>query len=445
MLKFDFSNSLNQKVSFGNSIKEIEGEDREFSQALEKIRQNPPGFVRILENIDWVSELSDFKKHLSEFDDFVVLGIGGSALGNTALHQSLKPFHWNTLSRVDREGLCRVFVWDNVDPDFLYDQLQVIDLSRTCFNVISKSGSTAESMAMYLLVRKMLEERNLDVRKHIVFTTDPEKGILRALARKEGFKAFTIPPEVGGRFSVLTSVGLLSALAEGIDITKLLEGAQSACKRLLITPLKDNPAGWIAVSHLLFYEKGLPISVMFAYSNALYYWADWYRQLWAESLGKKLNAFGQEVFFGPTPIKALGVTDQHSQVQLYNEGKRDKVVTFLCVEEFKHQLLIPSLHDSIEGLKYLGNQMFNDLIRAEQKGTEYALTKNHRPNLRVTFPKIDETHIGEFIFTYELATTLFGYMMHIDPFDQPGVELGKEATYALMGRKGYEEIAKQIL
>ncbi|HOM55851.1 MAG TPA: glucose-6-phosphate isomerase, partial [Thermotogota bacterium] len=193
-----------------------------------------------------------------------------------------------------------------------------------------------------------------------------------------------------------------------------------------------------------YYEKGISLSVMMAYSNALYTWADWYRQLWAESLGKRVNRSGQEVFVGPTPIKALGVTDQHSQVQLYNEGKLDKVLTFLEVESFRHRLDIPSMHPEHEGLSYLGNQKFNDLINLELRGTEYALTKHGRPSMRVVFPRIDETHIGEFIVTYEMATTLMAALLDIDPFDQPGVELGKQATYALMGRAGYDALAKEI-
>ena len=451
MLKFDFSNCFNDGFPVFNTSVELNNKRLPMEEALKTVKSEEPGFLRILDHPEALSELLNFKPDLSAFDNFVVLGIGGSALGNTALHRSLRPFHWEFLSREERKGQCRVFVWDNVDPDFLHDQMQLVgidnqrsDASKTIFNVISKSGNTAESMAMYLYVRSALEKQGLDPKKHIVFTTDPEKGILRQISRKEGFKAFAIPPEVGGRFSVLTSVGLLSALAAGIDIERLFKGAQETKRRLLSTPVSENPAALIALHHLLYYEKGVSLSVMMAYSNALYPWADWYRQLWAESLGKRVNRFGQEVFIGPTPIKALGVTDQHSQVQLYNEGKWDKVLTFLEVESFRNRLAIPSMHPELEGLSYLGNQRFNELINLELKGTEYALKKHGRPSLRVAFPCIDEMHVGEFILTYELATTLFAYMAAIDPFDQPGVELGKQATYALMGRTGYAGLAKEI-
>lgn len=451
MLKFDFSHCVDPRFPIFNTREQLAARYRETEEALTTLKSQEPGFLKILEHPEALDELLKYKPALSDFDNFVVLGIGGSALGNTALHRSLKPFQWEFLSREERNGLCRVFVWDNVDPDFLHDQLWLVGLnppsveaSKTVFNVISKSGNTAESMALYLYVRNALEKQGLDPRKHIVFTTDPEKGILRKISRKEGFKAFSIPPEVGGRFSVLTAVGLLSALAAGIDIEKLFQGAREAKKRLLSTPVAENPAALIALHHLLYYEKGISLSVMMAYSNALYTWADWYRQLWAESLGKRVNRSGQEVFVGPTPIKALGVTDQHSQVQLYNEGKLDKVLTFLEVESFRHRLDIPSMHPEHEGLSYLGNQKFNDLINLELRGTEYALTKHGRPSMRVVFPRIDETHVGEFIVTYEMATTLMAALLDIDPFDQPGVELGKQATYALMGRAGYDALAKEI-
>jgi glucose-6-phosphate isomerase len=194
----------------------------------------------------------------------------------------------------------------------------------------------------------------------------------------------------------------------------------------------------------LFGEKGMVINVMFSYSNALFYWADWFRQIWAESLGKATDNDGNQINYGLTPVKAIGATDQHSQVQLYNDGPNDKVITFLKVENFHHQMTIPSLHTDIEALSYLGEKSLNQLIDAEQRATAYAVKNHGRPNMAVEFPRIDEEHIGEFIFVYEMATTLLGYMKHINPFDQPGVEDGKIYTYALMGRTGFEEKRKEI-
>ncbi len=444
MLKFDFRNMLGENVESGNYADEIVSMEVDFIKAMEELKKDNPGFISLLDNFEFVEEIEKIAEEFKWCENFVVLGIGGSALGNTAIQQSLRPLNWNFLDEDKRKECPRIFIWDNVDPEYILSNLEILDLSKTVFNVISKSGSTAEAMSNYLIVRGILEFWNLDVRKHLVFTTDPEKGVLNKIAAKDGISKLVIPPSVGGRFSVLTPVGLLSAMMAGIDVKKILNGAKESRDKMLNSRLWENNAGLIAVHHRLQYRKGRTISVMFAYSNALYSWADWYRQLWAESLGKQKDKNGTDVFLGPTPIKAIGPTDQHSQVQLYSEGKNDKVITFLKVENFRNTVRIPQIHGDIEELSYLGNRTLNELINFEQEGTAYALKKHDKPNLTVIFPTIDENNIGEFIFTYELATALFGYMENIDPFDQPGVEDGKIATYALMGRKGYEDLSEEI-
>jgi len=348
------------------------------------------------------------------------------------------------MTKEARKGLPTIDVWDNVDPDFIKSNLDVIDLSKTMFNVISKSGTTAEAMSNYLIVRQLLNEQGLNPKDHFIFTTDPEKGVLNKIIKEDGIKKFSIPPSVGGRFSVLTSVGLISAAVAGIDIEQLVMGAKECKERLFKAELKDNPSAMIALHHMLFGEKGMKITVMFAYSNALYFWADWFRQIWAESLGKATDNDSNIINYGLTPVKSIGPTDQHSQVQLYNDGPNDKVITFLKVNRFNSEMKIPPLHTDIEALAYLGDKTLNKLMEAEQKATAYAVKNHGRPNMTVEFPSIDEKAIGEFIFVYELATTLLGFMMNINPFDQPGVEDGKIYTYALMGRKGFEDKKREI-
>jgi len=191
-------------------------------------------------------------------------------------------------------------------------------------------------------------------------------------------------------------------------------------------------------------REGKNISVMMPYSNALYDMADWYRQLWAESLGKRRDTRGREVFVGQTPVKALGTTDQHSQVQLYAEGPMDKVFTFLTVDEFAHDYVIPNLHPEREEVSYLGGRRLSELLNAEALATAVALTSAGRPNATISFPRLDEYHLGEFIMMYEIQTVFTGKLLHIDPLDQPGVEAGKVATYALMGKKGFEEELERI-
>jgi glucose-6-phosphate isomerase len=240
-------------------------------------------------------------------------------------------------------------------------------------------------------------------------------------------------------------VGLLSAAFSGIDIDELLAGAAAMDRRCLNTPLDKNPAMlFSALMHLAMTVQEKPIHVMMPYSNRLYLLADWFRQLWAESLGKKHNRKGKAIHVGPTPVKALGATDQHSQVQLYIEGPFDKVVCFLRVENFGRDLAIPKIFRDKDGIAYLGGQSFGKLLNAEQSATEVALTQAGRSNLTLHVPEVNAFTLGQLIYLLELATAYSGELLNIDAFDQPGVEAGKAATYALMGKKGYETQRRDI-
>lgn len=441
MLKFDFSFAFKETLGTGLSKDEVLNNRELAESSLLGVIKSEPGFLRILKTDEYLDEVEALKGWVKNFDTLVVVGIGGSALGNLALHTSLKPMNWNHLSSEKREGNLRVFVVDNVDPHFVGSVIEQIDLGRTLFNVVSKSGTTAEAMANYLVVRGILEEHEIDVSEHLIFTTDPEKGVLRQIAEKEGIRTLTIPQDVGGRFSVLTPVGLFSAMAEGIDVRKLYEGARNGVKRYSESNTCGNPVLVNALLHYSYLRNGKNISVMMPYSNQLYLLADWYRQLWAESLGKKYDLDGNVVNTGQTPVKALGAVDQHSQIQLYNEGPKDKIVTFLRLEKFPEDLQIPELHSEIEALSYLGGRNLSELLNSEQEGTAMALAENGVPNLTLKFDELSESNVGEFIIYYELLTAVMGAMLNINPYDQPGVELGKKITYSLMGRKGYEAFA----
>ncbi|OGR83432.1 MAG: hypothetical protein A2636_05905 [Elusimicrobia bacterium RIFCSPHIGHO2_01_FULL_64_10] len=368
------------------------------------------------------------------YDNFVVIGIGGSALGNIALQSALRHPNWNLLSAKERRGGLRLFVPDNVDPNLIRGLLDALDVKKTVFNVVSKSGTTAECLANYFILRRELERKagKDAAKKQIVFTTDPEKGYLREVSRREGIPAFDIPANVGGRFSVLSPVGLLSAAATGISVKELLRGARTMAERCRTSPVLKDPASLYALVHHIYMKKGSPIHVMMPYSHQLRDMADWFRQLWAESLGKKLDRKGGQVFAGPTPVKALGVTDQHSQVQLYMEGPHDKVITFLSVKDFGGDVAIPARDGH-----YLGGKSLARLFKAEERATIAALSSQGRPNLAITLPKVTEESVGELIFMLELSTAIMGELMDINAFDQPGVEQGKLLTYALMGRKGF--------
>jgi len=375
-----------------------------------------------------------------KFDNFVVIGIGGSALGNIALTQALRHPFWNLLDKKSRKKWPKIFVPDNVDPDLISGILDVVDPKTTLFNVISKSGSTAECFANYFVFKEALKKRlGKNYKNNLIVTTDAKKGYLRETVNKEGLISFPIPDNVGGRFSVMTSVGLVSAAFSGIDVEALLEGAAAMDKQCKNEDILKNPAALYAAIQYMFYKRDRNLSVMMPYSNALYGIADWYRQLWAESLGKKLDKNGKVVCVGPTPVKALGTTDQHSQVQLYMEGPQDKIITFLSVGKFTNTVKIPPFDGH-----YLGGHSLNGLLKAEEEATRLALTKEARPNMSIELPVINEYTIGQVLYMFELATAYAGEFLNIDTFNQPGVELGKELTYTLMGRAGFEGKKKEL-
>jgi len=413
----------------------------ELKKCIKKFHGSPPGFVRILYDDRVVREIEEYSEKLKKYENFVVVGIGGSALGNQALQNALRPMDWNFLTSKDREGYCRVFVIDNVDPDLVRAALKMVEPEKTIFNIISKSGGTAEALANYLIVRGVLEDAGLDPRNHLVFTTDPKKGFLRELASREGIDAFEIPPDVGGRFSVLTSVGLLSAKAAGVDIRALLEGARNMVDNSKLEEVNENLPALLALVHYLHLEQGRNITVMMAYSNRLLTLVDWFRQLWAESLGKRKDG---QCGVGQTPVKALGSVDQHSQLQLYNDGPDDKIITMLRIREFHDDVEIPLIHDD-ESVRYLGGKKLSELLNTEFVGTALSLVESNRPVVILDFEKLDEEHVGQFFLLYEIATVFMGELLGVNPFDQPGVERSKVITKALMGMKGLEKEKAKIL
>lgn len=386
------------------------------------------------------------KKLRPKCENLIVLGIGGSALGNIALQSALNPATWNLLPRKKRKAP-RMWVVDNVDPANLKAVIDLVraddpDFEATIFNVISKSGETAETAAQFMLVRDMLIDA-MGRKKHgkrIVACTDPEKGTMRKICDSEGYATLPVPDGVGGRFSVLSPVGLFSAAMCGIDIGSLLDGAATMDKRCSGEALHENPAAMLATLLVrLGREKGKVNHVMMPYANQLYLLADWFRQLWAESLGKKESLKGETVHAGFTPIKALGTTDQHSQVQLYREGPNDKAFALVDVLDWGRQDLKIPKGLGVDAVAYLEGSTFGALLSAEKRATEYALVESERPNLTVTFPRNDAEHVGQFIALWEIATSYAGLMLGIDAYNQPAVETGKVATFGLMGRAGYEE------
>jgi glucose-6-phosphate isomerase len=384
------------------------------------------------------------KEIRKNFKYFVVLGIGGSALGPTMAFNALCHLHYNDLPAKKRKGP-KFYVEDNIDPVRMHDLLDVIEPEKTCFNVISKSGATSETMTQYLFVSDLLTKAGVDLKKNLIFTTDAKKGnLVKISAALGGVKSYVLPDGVGGRFSELCPVGLLPAAVLGIDISLLLEGAAYMDKQCKQKSFQKNPALLSAVLQYAAMQDGKNIGVMMPYSDNLKYVSDWYAQLWAESLGKNQTLDGKPCNVGQTPVKSVGVTDQHSQVQLYAEGPYDKVITFLSIEKYNYTMPIPEGCKDIPDVGFLGGHTMEELIQAENLATAYALMQAGRMNYTIILPELNAFTLGELLFFFEMQTAYAGAMFNINTFNQPGVENGKKATFALLGKSGYEAKKAEI-
>ena len=415
----------------------------DYAGRIETRRGRDVGFMELPYDRDVVAQVKQVADDVrGRSRNFVVLGIGGSALGAIAVHGALNhPFH-NLLpaEHPARNGAPRLFVLDNVDPGLMGAFLDAIgdDLAGTVFNVITKSGSTAETMSQFLFVRDMIRRAGGDPTRQIVLTTDPrpEKSLLRRIGQADCYTMLPVPANVGGRFSVLSAVGLLSAAVGGLDVDAMLAGAAAMDEHCRRESVWDNPAALYAAVLHLFYGRGKPISVLMPYSSALRRLADWYCQLWAESLGKRDGLNAGDVFVGPTPVGAVGVTDQHSVMQLYQDGPFDKVITLIETASDDDWPICRG--ESEDELAYLAGHTFGELLGAELAATRQALTDKHRPNLTIRVPHLDAGAMGQLFMLFEYAVTYSGYLFDVNAFDQPGVELGKLYTYGLMGREGYD-------
>ena len=438
-------NGLNISEEFGAYSEKI-------AQIIEDLnkRKNKAGQGLQWMNLGYSEETAWYVKEYAalvenRFENVLVLGIGGSALGGIAVtHALLRPY-WNLLSEEQRNGYPKIFFLDNVDPDEMNALLDILDLKKTLVNVITKSGDTAETMAQFMILKNRLEEElGDDYRKNIVATTDKRTGILRQIAEQEGYKTFVVPDDVGGRYSVFSAVGLLPFALVGIDIDEITAGVKDMDVALKNPDISQNIAAQNALVHYLMDTKlGKSITVMMPYSSRLKYVGDWFVQLWAESLGKKKYADNIQMNIGATPLKALGATDQHSLAQLFNEGPNNKLINFIRVEQYDCKLDIPKIFE-YTGIGYLGGKTMNDLMNAEADSTKAALCDFSRPSVTITLPKIDGYHVAQLLYMLEVQTAIAGALYEIDPFDQPSVELARNYTYALMGRVGYEESAKSL-
>jgi len=412
-------------------------------QAMHEIGQvqflNLPYLEEVLQHVeDRAGELR------SAFDTMVVLGIGGSGLGAKAVEEAIfGPIFAGAVPLPVK----RLFVLDTLDPDYLGRLFSGLDLERTVFNVVSKSGNTVETMAQFMYLHDLLKQKlgAERFRRHLLMTTDPQKGALRQIARQEELESFEILPGVGGRFSVLSPVGLLPSAFLGVSIREMAEGAIRIIKRCKGEDLWTNPAAMLAmVTYLLAKNHGRPNLVLFNYAERLNRCVEWFRQLWAESLGKRFDLEGREVRSGITPIQASGPRDQHSQMQLYVEGPQDKMVMLWSQEKFDQDLKIPKAYPEMESLNYLGGKGFGEVLQAEMVATEQSLKEAGVPNFRLMMYGVDAYGLGQLFYLLEIATVYVGGLLGVNPYDQPGVETGKKFLYGKLGREGSEEFGAAL-
>lgn len=446
MISIDFTNMMASAVDNGVTDAEWDDAHGAFAAVHKGVAtQRDEGvadFMNLPRNAALLQQSIDFAgRARGRYDDVVILGIGGSALGPIALKTALCRPGWNELTVEARSGSPRLHVLENIDPVTIVSLLDRLNLERTLFIVTSKSGGTAETMSQFLIAHELVVTAGLPIRDHFVFVTDPQNGALRPLAKDLSVTALDIPPDVGGRYSVLTPVGTLPAALLGIDVSALLAGAGEMLDRCDTTELIQNPAGIIGS---LFYmsdvRHGRVVDVLMPYADPLRDFAAWFVQLWAESLGKH-RTDGKSV--GSTPLPALGATDQHSQVQSFMEGPANKSVAFISVEDHGSDIVIPSAFEHIAELGYLGGHSLSELLNIEQRATAGALAKRGRTNLTIRIQKIDAWHVGGLMMMFEIATAYAGQMYGVNAFNQPGVELGKQFAYALMGRPGAEAAKAQ--
>ena len=447
-ITLDFSNMVMERLGGGGVDPERLGGDLadRFHSAHESVESarcsGEMGFFELPYDLDALSQAQELADRVAgRFDNLVILGIGGSALGARTLRDALLGPWWNEGSDEQRAGRPRMYILDNVDPGAVLDAVEHLDLRRTLFNVVSKSGSTAETMALYLVIEALLiEELGAEkVGEHFVFTTDPENGALRSIAEAEGIDSLPIPKNVGGRFSVLSPVGLFPAALAGVDATALLAGAARADEYCRTAVLQENPAGLMAtLLHRAHTESGASIHVLMPYSERLRSFSFWFQQLWAESLGKAHDRSGNLVHTGPTPLPAVGVTDQHAQLQLFIEGPLDKVVIFIAVTGAGRDMKIGTHRASVPSAAYLGDHTLGQLMEAERQATAEALRRSGRANMTLEIERLDAGTLGELFMLTCVATVYAGALYDVNPLDQPGVELVKQLTYGIMGREGYD-------
>ena len=369
----------------------------------------------------------------------VVIGIGGSYLGARAAVEYLRHSFYNAVSKEVRKTPEIYFAGNNISSTYLYDLIETIGDRDFSVNVISKSGTTTEPAIAFRIFKSILEKKygRLEAAKRIYATTDKARGALKNLADTEGYETFVVPDDVGGRFSVLTAVGLLPIAVSGADITKLMEGAQAARKDALEAPFAENAAMQYAAIRNILLRKGKTIEILANYEPCLHYVDEWWKQLYGESEGKDQK--------GIFPAAVDLTTDLHSMGQFIQDGNRILFETVMEIERPKRELFINEEPMDLDGLNYLAGRNMDFVNKNAMNGTILAHTDGQVPNLKITIPAQDEFSLGQLFYFFECACGVSGYLLGVNPFNQPGVESYKKNMFALLGKPGYEKEREELL
>ncbi|WP_210365747.1 glucose-6-phosphate isomerase [Bacillus sp. REN3] len=373
------------------------------------------------------------EKIKSDSEVLLVVGIGGSYLGARAALEFLQHSFYNVLPTGKRKTPQIIFIGNNISSTYMKDVIDLIEGKDFSINVISKSGTTTEPAIAFRIFRKLLEEKYgvEEARKRIYATTDKARGALKTLADEEGYESFIIPDDVGGRYSVLTAVGLLPIAVSGSDIEAMMKGAAQAREDFSNSELEENAAYQYAAVRNVLYNKGKTIEMLINYEPSLQYFSEWWKQLFGESEGKDQK--------GIYPSSANFSTDLHSLGQYVQEGRRDLFETIIRVDKPRHQLIIEEAENDLDGLNYLAGKTVDFVNNKAFEGTMLAHTDGGVPNLVVEIPELDEYTFGYLVYFFEKACAMSGYLLGVNPFDQPGVEAYKVNMFALLGKPGFEE------
>ena len=387
--------------------------------------------------------LSDIEKTATHIrahaEIFVVIGIGGSYLGARAIIEALKHNFDFALSHDDRQKPLVLYAGQNLSQDYLSDLLDILNKRDYALTVISKSGTTTEPAVTFRILRKHLEDKygKDGARRRIIAITDKSQGALKQLSDNEGYKTYVVPDDIGGRYSVLTPVGLLPIAVAGFDIRMLVKGAVDMQKKLAqSSSISENPAALYAAARNALYQKGKVVEIMVNYQPNLYYFTEWWKQLYGESEGKE----GKGIF----PAGVVNTTDLHSMGQYIQEGKRNIFETVLSVGKPQKELKIPLENENLDKLNFIAGQEIHFVNQMAEIGTTLAHVDGQVPNFRISIPEVSEYYLGQLIYFYEFACALSGYVLGINPFDQPGVEAYKKNMFALLGKPGFEKETEEI-